>query len=64
MNIYSKKFNVELSFVEIGYLLSLAKDNKNAGDYWGNYKQFHDRQDRIIDKLQQVFNEALECKND
>jgi len=48
---YSKEHEVKLTITELEYLLELVRTHEEEGAYWGNKRQFINRQTKVYDKL-------------
>lgn len=49
--------SAKLTVPEWRHLLALLNDAEEQGAYYGNKEQYWDRHDRIMQKLQDLFNE-------
>jgi hypothetical protein len=50
-----KTETVELTKVEIQYLINIVNEHIHSGEYWGNQNQFYAMQERVFDKLEEAY---------
>ena len=51
----SKTEDLELTFAEIQYLYCVVADQIDSATYWGNREQFTKMQEKIFDKITEVY---------
>ena len=54
----NKEKIVKFNNLELDFLLTLAIENKESGEYWGRKEYYYKRQDAVIEKIRN----ALEGK--
>jgi hypothetical protein len=57
-----KTETLELTKIELDYLLTLVTEHINSGMYWGDQEQFNKMEDRVLEKIEQAYNSAFNHK--
>ena len=57
-----KTETIELTKTELDYLLSVVHEHIDSGDYWGNQAQFIKMQNRVLEKIEEVYNMTFNHK--
>ena len=55
------KITVTFTLVEAAHVLSLLKDNKEEGVYYGPRQQYWERHDRIVKLLEKAAEETIDA---
>jgi hypothetical protein len=57
-----KTETLELTKVELDYLLSVVHEQIDSGVYWGNHAQFVKMQHRVLEKIEEAYDMAYNHK--
>jgi hypothetical protein len=57
-----KTETLELTKIELDYLLSIVHESINSGVYWGNHAHFVKMQYRVLEKIEEAYDMAYNHK--